>query len=71
VPREALNQSIGKLSLKECTVLLLRFGLDDGWPYEIREIARILDRGDAAVSQLLLIALWKMREESNLRSLSP
>lgn len=64
--REALHRDLDKmlddLSDRERAVILMRYGLGDGHPYSLSEIARALDLSRERVRQIESKALQKLRQ---------
>jgi RNA polymerase primary sigma factor len=59
--REQINKVLGVLSDKERSVIMLRFGLDDGVPRSLEEIGRIMSVTRERVRQVEEKALKKLR----------
>jgi len=63
--REALHRDLQhlltELTKREREVILMRFGLEDGHPYSLTEIAQVLDLSRERVRQSELRAFQKLR----------
>ena len=64
-----LNEMLSELTDRERRVLMLRFGLEDGRPRTLEEIARDFDRTRERVRQIEAKALRKLRHPSRSRKL--
>ncbi|MGZ8755933.1 MAG: sigma-70 family RNA polymerase sigma factor, partial [Acidimicrobiia bacterium] len=62
--QETIMRSLSKLPEREATVLSLRFGLYDGRPRPLKEVADELDLSSERVRQIERNALARLREET-------
>jgi RNA polymerase primary sigma factor len=62
--QETLMRSLSKLPEREATVLSLRFGLHDGRPRPLKEVADELELSSERVRQIERNALVRLREET-------
>jgi len=64
--QETIMRSLSKLPEREATVLSLRFGLHDGRPRPLKEVADELELSSERVRQIERNALARLREETAL-----
>jgi len=64
-----LNEMLSELTDRERRVLMLRFGLEDGRPRTLEEIARDFDRTRERIRQIEAKAIRKLRHPSRSRKL--
>lgn len=67
--RAQIHKILGGLSWREREIIKLRFGLDDGEPYTLQEVADVFHVSRERIRQLESRALAKLQEPSNLRQL--
>lgn len=63
---EKLMVALGSLTERERTILVLRFGLDDGAPKSLKQVGKAFGVTGQYIRQLEVRALIKMREPSRL-----
>jgi len=69
VLREQLEQLLHQLNPRECAVLKLRFGLDDGYPRTLEEVGQQFQVTRERIRQIEAKALKKLRHPSRSRPL--
>jgi len=60
--REQLNRLLNQLTERECEVLKLRFGLEDGYPRTLEEVGHIFEVTRERIRQIEAKALKKLRQ---------
>ncbi len=60
--REQLNRVLGQLTERECEVLKLRFGLEDGYPRTLEEVGHIFEVTRERIRQIEAKALNRLRQ---------
>ena len=67
--RELLSEAMSVLSAHEKKILALRFGLEDGRPRSVDEVAKIFKVGTERIHQVEAKALKKLRQHERTRKL--
>ncbi len=57
-----LNRLLNQLTERECEVLKLRFGLEDGYPRTLEEVGHIFEVTRERIRQIEAKALKKLRQ---------
>lgn len=65
--REKIDEALSALTDRECDVLKMRFGLDDGYPHTLEEVGRHFQVTRERIRQIEAKALKKLRHPSKCR----
>jgi RNA polymerase primary sigma factor len=68
--REAINDVLQSLNLRERTIIQMRFGLKDGFPYTLEEVGRVFNVTRERIRQIEARTIRKLQQTSRSKALA-